>query len=203
MRGYYAGFVTRYLAFLLDVALVAVVSFLFITVLRVTLNFFGFGDLLPETPRVVENAILSPRGMTLLRWLLTIIGSFLGFGVYSILAWVLVGKTVGKAVMGLRVLSTDGRRLKVRQAIIRALGYYVSGLALFLGFLWVLVDDRRQTWHDKLAGSFVVYEWDARYEERFVTAVNDWRESRRQRQAAREREQRVALEGDVVESNNE
>lgn len=44
----------------------------------------------------------------------------------------------------------------------RVLGYYISFLALFLGFLWVLVDDRRQGWHDKIADTIVVYDWEAR-----------------------------------------
>ena len=30
---------------------------------------------------------------------------------------------------------------------------------LFPGYLWVLVDNRRQGFHDKLAGTFVIYSW--------------------------------------------
>lgn len=47
----------------------------------------------------------------------------------------------------------------------------IAAMPLFLGYLWVLVDDERQTWHDRLAKTIVVYEWDARYEERLVGAV--------------------------------
>ena len=128
------------------------------------------------------------------RWLVTIASGFLTFGVYSILAWMLVGKTAGKALMGLRVLGQDGRPVTFHQALVRALGYYVSGLALFIGFLWVLVDDRRQTWHDKLARTVVVYEWDAQYEERLVNAVQTLDESNQRRLAAREREVRLERE---------
>ncbi len=204
LRGHPAGFVTRYVAFLLDVLVVALVSFLFITILRVTLDFFGINELLaalaesrPTTPSTI---VLSSAA----RWLITIAGGFLTFGVYSILAWLLVGKTAGKALMGLRVLGQDGRRLTFWQALIRALGYYVSGLALFIGFLWVLVDDRRQTWHDKLARTLVVYEWDAQYEERLVSAVQTLEDSNQRRQAAREEAVRLAAEGDtIVEARNE
>ena len=204
LRGHPAGFVTRYVAFLLDVLVVALASFLFITILRVTLDFFGINELLaalaesrPTTPSTI---VLSSAA----RWLITIAGGFLTFGVYSILAWLLVGKTAGKALMGLRVLGQDGRRLTFWQALIRALGYYVSGLALFIGFLWVLVDDRRQTWHDKLARTLVVYEWDAQYEERLVSAVQTLEDSNQRRQAAREEAVRLAAEGDtIVEARNE
>jgi hypothetical protein len=37
-----------------------------------------------------------------------------------------------------------------------------------LGFLWVLGEDRRRAWHDKIAHTYVLYVWDARYEENFL-----------------------------------
>ena len=40
--------------------------------------------------------------------------------------------------------------------LIRYLGYYVSTLALFLGFLWIAFDPRKQGWHDKMANTVVV-----------------------------------------------
>ena len=196
LRGHPAGFVTRYVAFLLDVLVVAIASFLFITSLRVTLDFFGINTLLASAaesrPAAQQTVVLGG----VVRWLITIAGGFLTFGVYSIAAWLLVGKTVGKALMGLRVLGQDGRRLTFSQALIRALGYYVSGLALFIGFLWVLADDRRQAWHDKLARTIVVYEWDAQYEERYVTTVRALDRSNQRRQAAREEAARLEAEGD-------
>jgi uncharacterized RDD family membrane protein YckC len=196
LRGHPAGFVTRYVAFLLDVLVVALVSFLFVTVVRVTLDFFGINALLESAaearPAATPTVVMSSAWL----WLLTVGGGFLTFGVYSIAAWMLVGKTVGKALMGLRVLGQDGRRLTFSQALIRALSYYVSGLALFIGFLWVLVDDRRQAWHDKLARTIVVYEWDAQYEERLVGTVQALNQSNQRRLAAQEAAVRLAAEGD-------
>ena len=194
LRGHPAGFVTRYVAFLLDVLVVAFVSFLFVTILQVTLEFFGIDALMTLAAQSREASRQTVVLGGAMRWLLTVVGGFLTFGIYSIVAWLLVGKTVGKALMGLRVLGQDGRRLTFSQALIRALSYYISGLALFIGFLWVLVDDRRQAWHDKLARTIVVYEWDAQYEERLVGAVRVLDESNQRRQAAREREVRRELE---------
>lgn len=199
LRGHPAGFVTRYIAFLLDVLVVVLVSFLFITILRVTLDFFGITVLLASAAQSGETARQTVVLSSGVRWLLTVAGGFLTFGVYSIVAWLLVGKTVGKALMGLRVLGQDGRRLTFFQALIRALSYYISGLALFIGFLWVLVDDRRQAWHDKLARTIVVYEWDAQYEERYVTAVRALDDSNQRRQAAQEQAARLAAEGDETD----
>ena len=196
LRGHPAGFVTRYVAFLLDVLVVAFVSFLFFTILQVTLEFFGIDALMTLATQSRETARQTVVLGGAMRWLLTVVGGFLTFGIYSIVAWLLVGKTVGKALMGLRVLGQDGRRLTFGQALIRALSYYISGLALFIGFLWVLVDDRRQAWHDKLARTLVVYEWDAQYEERLVGAVQVLDQSNQRRQAAREQAARLAAEGD-------
>ena len=196
LRGHPAGFVTRYVAFLLDVLVVAFASFLFVTILRVTLEFFGIHTLVTSAAQSREVAQQTVVLSGAVRWLLTVAGGFLTFGIYSIVAWLLVGKTFGKALMGLRVLGQDGRRLTFGQALIRALSYYISGLALFIGFLWVLVDDRRQAWHDKLARTLVVYEWDAQYEERLVGAVQVLDQSNQRRQAAREAAVRLAAEGE-------
>jgi hypothetical protein len=50
----------------------------------------------------------------------------------------------------------------------RIVGYVLSAIALYLGFLWVAVDARQRGWHDYLAGTQVVYCWDARCDERFL-----------------------------------
>jgi len=42
----------------------------------------------------------------------------------------------------------------------RYFGYYVSGLILALGFIWIAFDKRKQGWHDKLAGTLVIREGD-------------------------------------------
>jgi uncharacterized RDD family membrane protein YckC len=94
--------------------------------------------------------------------------------IYFLFFWSLVGWTPGKLVMGLRVVSKDGGRVSFWRAIRRMIGYLLSTLALYLGYLWILVDDRRQGWHDKLAGTYVIYDWDARPGERFVKRVNEW-----------------------------
>ncbi len=39
---------------------------------------------------------------------------------------------------------------------VKYLGYYLSAIPLLLGFVWVAFDKRKQGFHDKLAGTFVV-----------------------------------------------
>jgi uncharacterized RDD family membrane protein YckC len=71
--------------------------------------------------------------------------------------WAATGRTPGKALLGVRVTRTDGTPVGLGRAVVRSLGYLVSGI-LLLGFLWVLVDPGRRAWHDRLAGTVVVYD---------------------------------------------
>jgi uncharacterized RDD family membrane protein YckC len=66
------------------------------------------------------------------------------------------GQTLGKRLLGIRVIPIDGSRLTWRKAFLRWIGYGGSSLALNLGFLWAAWDSESQTWHDKLAGTCVV-----------------------------------------------
>ena len=72
------------------------------------------------------------------------------------------GKTFGMAVFGVRVVQPDGTDASWRQAIVRTLALPLSFLLLGLGFLGILVGDRRRALHDVIAGTAVVYSWDAR-----------------------------------------
>lgn len=161
LRGFYAGFVTRAIAFAIDLILIAAIQITIMFLTRLLLDFFGLDQLAQAIFEPSETTNVS-FFITAVRWTFAFIGSGLLFALYSISMWLLVDKTLGQALLGLRVLRTDGRPLTLGPAIRRVLGYYVSFLALFLGFLWVLVDDRRQGWHDKIADTVVVYDWEAR-----------------------------------------
>lgn len=63
------------------------------------------------------------------------------------------GKMVFKAVI---VDEKTGNKPTLRQWIVRYLGYYVSILGLGLGVLWVAWDQKKQGWHDKMAGTVVI-----------------------------------------------
>ena len=66
------------------------------------------------------------------------------------------GQTPGKFALGIRVVKADGSPIKDVDAVIRVIGYHVSAAFLFLGFIWALFDRQNQTWHDKLARTYVV-----------------------------------------------
>ena len=65
--------------------------------------------------------------------------------------------TPGKIFIGARIVdATTGGPTTMRQNVVRYLAYFLSIFFLFLGFLWVAFDRRKQGWHDKLAGTVVV-----------------------------------------------
>jgi uncharacterized RDD family membrane protein YckC len=66
------------------------------------------------------------------------------------------GQTIGKLAMGIRVVTADGTPVPVGMAFARAAMKLVSGAALGLGYLWMLWDPNKQTWHDKVAKTYVV-----------------------------------------------
>lgn len=64
-------------------------------------------------------------------------------------------RSVGKALLGLRVVDREGNPLTATKAVIRSAAYLVSSI-LNLGFLWSLLNPSRQCWHDLPVGSLVV-----------------------------------------------
>ena len=70
--------------------------------------------------------------------------------------WIWRGQTPGKMAAGIKVIRTDSSPVKWQCALRRFLGYIVSAMTLFIGFVWVAFDDRKQGIHDKIADTYVV-----------------------------------------------
>ena len=154
---HYAGFVSRLLAFVIDLILITVVTFLVTVGLGLIASFFGLDTSISSMMAYLNTA---QSGLTPLQKVVTLIAGLFGtfFGlIYFLFFWVLIGFTPGMGLLGLRLIRCNGQPLGLGRAIIRLIGYWVSLIFLGLGFLWILVDNRRQGWHDKLAGSCVVY----------------------------------------------
>ena len=78
--------------------------------------------------------------------------------VFTIACWLLWRGTPGKVICGLQVVdAATGETLELWQTVVRYLGYLVSTIPLFLGFIWIAFDRRKQGIHDKLARSQVVW----------------------------------------------
>jgi uncharacterized RDD family membrane protein YckC len=140
-----AGFVTRLVAFFIDQVILATIVAVLTAIVGIVFQSFRLGQLLGTGDLTLQLALIPLGSASLL----------LNF-VYYVGFWLLAGQTPGKAFLGVAVVRADGGRLRAGAAIVRWLGYWLSGI-LFLGYLWILVDNRRQAWHDKLARTLVVY----------------------------------------------
>jgi uncharacterized RDD family membrane protein YckC len=85
------------------------------------------------------------------------VGLLVGIAYYGYLEGSNSGQTIGKRVVGIRVIDFNtGGPIGFGRAVIRYFGRIVSIIACFLGYLWMLWDKEKQTWHDKFASDVVV-----------------------------------------------
>jgi uncharacterized RDD family membrane protein YckC len=144
--GRYAGPVTRMLALAADVLLVTSGFTLVVAGLAFLIRLFAPEFSLPEETGVGYAIALGT-------W--AFLYSWVGLAVW--------GKTPGKAILGLRVVTREGSVvLTGGQALIRTLTYPLSFALFGIGLLGVVFNSERRAWHDRFAGSAVVYDWGSR-----------------------------------------
>ena len=67
------------------------------------------------------------------------------------------GQTPGMKIMKIKLCRTDGTYpIGYTRGFLRWIGMIISGLILDLGYLWILIDENKQGWHDKIADTYVV-----------------------------------------------
>lgn len=68
------------------------------------------------------------------------------------------GATPGKRFFRIKVVRTDQTPVSLGRAALReTVGKLLSGLVFSLGYLWAAFDSKKQSWHDKIAGTYVIY----------------------------------------------
>jgi uncharacterized RDD family membrane protein YckC len=77
--------------------------------------------------------------------------------VATLLFWRHQGATPGKIAIAARIVDAEtGGPPSTARLVVRLFAYLVSALPLYLGFLWIAFDRRKQGWHDKIAGTVVI-----------------------------------------------
>jgi uncharacterized RDD family membrane protein YckC len=81
-------------------------------------------------------------------------------GLFSLFYFVIgtaKGATLGKKAFGLRIIKLDGSKPGVGTALLRVIiGYFISSLVFYLGFIWIGFDPNKQGWHDKISNTYVI-----------------------------------------------
>ena len=145
LQGHYAGIVTRVAAFAIDVLVAAALFTLGGSVVEYLLSSLLGRDVSLSDAQVVSAVALGV-------WLL----------IYFAYSVAVGGRTLGMALVGLEVVTKEGRHVGVGRAVLRTICIPLSLVLLAIGILMILIDRRRRGLHDLIAGTAVVYSWNAR-----------------------------------------
>lgn len=129
---HYAGFWVRFLAFLIDGILLAIVT-------------------APFAPQVTTS------GTTLeINAGANAIGTIVGL-IYFAGMWSWRGQTIGMMPFNMKVVGVaDGKNIDIFRGLLRYVGFIIAAIPLFIGLIWAAFDSRKQGWHDKIAGTVVI-----------------------------------------------
>lgn len=146
----YSGFWKRTGAYLIDVLPIVLLVFLFYYF------FMGFDEIIStyinRNPDEIQKRIDFLAQRNRVRDV-----SFLIWIIYStVLESSVLQGTVGKKIMGLKVVDIDGNRITLTKSIIRNLSKILSYLPISLGFLWVAFSKEKKGWHDSIAKTYVI-----------------------------------------------
>lgn len=96
--------------------------------------------------------------MNTLLWII-IFSLLLGILIDAIIIPLLISKiggSPGKIITGIEIVSISGERLSYWKAVFRNyVGYIISGIFLWLGFIWILIDKDHRGWHDLMSDTYV------------------------------------------------
>jgi uncharacterized RDD family membrane protein YckC len=137
-----AGFLHRFIAWLIDVIIVSILQTIITLIIGAPLFFSEFE--------------LSPGAMAAQYSAASIISLLIGVA-YFVYFWGASGATPGKMALGIKVVGTDGTMpIGYPKAFVRYIGYIISSIICLLGHLLILVDEDNQALHDKIASTYVI-----------------------------------------------
>ena len=138
------GFFRRLFAFLLDIAVITL-----LVLVMGLLSYIGYKVGLSGHGRSITWGNIMPL-VFLVTW-----GAIFLATLYFVVFHGGEGKTIGKWLLGLRVVGRDQSAVSYSRAFLRWL-VMVAFAPLGLGFLWVLWDSEKRGWHDYLARTRVI-----------------------------------------------
>jgi uncharacterized RDD family membrane protein YckC len=144
-QGHYAGSVSRFAAYLIDLTVSSIVFSLALT-------------LISFVAEIVTGKPVSWHRDNIVVVIIYVAWQFVYFG----FQWAANGKTLGMSLLGVHVVRADGTRLEPWRGWVRSLTFPLGFLTLGLGFLGILVQREHRAVYDLIAGTAVVYAWDAR-----------------------------------------
>jgi predicted Zn finger-like uncharacterized protein len=147
----YAGFWPRFGAYLIDGVVAGIIVKISMYLIMSPVSYFLLRKYMYSNPQpgVVPPVLV----ITLVIWVLTALSIQ---SLYFILMWGYKGATFGKMATKVKIVNIDGSNISYGTAFLRYIGTIISSIPFSLGYLWMLWDDKKQTWHDKIASTCVV-----------------------------------------------
>jgi uncharacterized RDD family membrane protein YckC len=146
----YAGFWRRLVAYSID----STIAFFIFIILFTIASLAFFSGAISGNSQVFLADLTDPSGFSPLIIFSCIFFIFINLAYFTYFHGA-TGRTPGKMLLGLQVVSDDGASISFGIAFLRAVGYFVSNI-FYLGFIWVAFDKKKQGWHDKIAGTVVI-----------------------------------------------
>jgi uncharacterized RDD family membrane protein YckC len=147
----HAGFWLRFVAYLIDGAILLAGQVAISIVLAIA------GAALDAATSSISSGSSPARigsGLTsLLAWVIGLAGQWLYFSLQESSGH---QATVGKRVMGIKVVDVEGRRITFGRATARYFSKILSALICDIGFIMAGFTERKQALHDMVAGTLVV-----------------------------------------------
>lgn len=106
------------------------------------------------------NELLASPGQRIGAYLIDTLLTIVTIGIYAIV-WLIMahtGSSVGKRMVGIKVVKADGGQPGCITGVLlrEIIGKLISSFIFMLGYIWIILDDKRQGWHDKIAETYVV-----------------------------------------------
>jgi uncharacterized RDD family membrane protein YckC len=147
----YAGFWRRFIAYMIDGFIISIVLIMLMFIAGIAF----FAGTMSRGSNAWMTEISNPELMvsyTLWIWVFSTMINIMYFTYFH----GSTGRTPGKMLLGLQVVSVDGNRISFGIAFLRSVGYLISSIFFCLGFIWIGFDKKKQGWHDKIAGTVVI-----------------------------------------------
>jgi uncharacterized RDD family membrane protein YckC len=147
----FGGFWRRLIAFSIDNIIITFIFSVFVTI--ALLSFFS-GAVSGHKEELLAD-LVNPTSVSRFKiafWLFYIFINVVYFTYFH----GVTGRTPGKRLLSLQVVSDEGAPISLDIAFLRATGYLVSLIFYLVGFIWIIFDSKKQGWHDKIAGTVVI-----------------------------------------------
>jgi uncharacterized RDD family membrane protein YckC len=142
----------RFIAMMIDLGVIMLIFYLIFILLK------GLGfkiehiELMNFHRIEMKSDEMSANNIQLLKVLLALVPTIY----FTLSIYFTNGQTIGKRILGIRIVSFYHQRISFWHRLERSLGYIVSTLEIGLGFLQVFWNPNRMSLHDRIAETLVI-----------------------------------------------